>query len=95
MVMSRYGRISKYRRKRVKTMLQHLPTSRGEEPFEGEEVTETLAHPDHVTPSEFGRQHAWRRRKARGWLRVTFIDEGERRVVITVTPKKEGHANAH
>jgi plasmid stabilization system protein ParE len=31
------------------------------------------------------------------WLRVTFRDEAERRIVITVTPKQKfaGGANAH
>jgi len=62
-----------------------------------EDVRTALADPAEVTVGAFGRQHAWKRRAQGSWLRVTFKDEGIRRVVITVTPKREvtGGRHAH
>ena len=54
-----------------------------------EEVEALLEHPDQVTVGAFGRQHVWKRREPGGWLRVIFKDEGVRRMVITVTPKRQ------
>lgn len=57
----------------------------------GEEaVGEALRKPDDIIMGEFGRRHAWKRGVGNVWLRVTFVDEGARRVVITVTPKRHG-----
>lgn len=50
---------------------------------------EILASPDLLTPSHSGRQNAWKRTE-RGWVSVTFVDEGSTRVVITVTPRHRG-----
>ena len=62
-----------------------------------EEMRAALADHEQVTAGAFGRQHAWKPRVHGGWLRVTFKDEGIRRVVITVTPKREftGGRHAH
>jgi len=48
------------------------------------DVMRILTQPDRVKPSRRGRQHAWQQ-TARGWLRVTYAEEGETRVVVTVT----------
>jgi len=59
------------------------------------EVTEdgvraALTNPEQVIAGAFGAQQAWKRGAQGTWLRVTFKDEGTRRVVITVTPKRLG-----
>lgn len=57
----------------------------------GEEtVREAPARPDDITMGEFGCRHAWKQGVGNVWLRVTCVDEGARRVVITVTPKRHG-----
>lgn len=62
-----------------------------------DDVREALQHPDQVLPGSAEYRHAWRRSSRGGWLRVTFTDEGARRVVITVTPKRtfSGGIDAH
>jgi len=62
-----------------------------------EEVKAVLEHPDHLTGGAFGREHAWRRTAQGRWLRVTFRNEGERHIVVTVTPKRRfsGGTDAH
>lgn len=62
-----------------------------------EEVEAALKDPEQVTAGAFGRRHAWKPAVQGGWLRVTFTDEGSRRVVITVTPKRHepGGRDAH
>lgn len=52
-------------------------------------VESILAEPDYLEPSEFTRWNAWKK-VPRGWCRVTFVDDGDRRVVITVTLKRRG-----
>lgn len=61
------------------------------------EVDKTLGSPDQMTPGALGREHAWRQQGPGRWLRVTFVDEADRRVVITVTPKRafRGGPDAH
>jgi len=59
------------------------------------EVTEadtvaTLSHPEQIDQGAFGARHAWKQFPDGRWLRVTFIEEGAQRVVITVTPKRHG-----
>ena len=60
-----------------------------------EEVQRVLANPERVLGGAFERQHAWKRRAHGSWLRVTFKDEGTRRVVITVTPKRHLAGGPH
>jgi Domain of unknown function (DUF4258) len=57
------------------------------------EVTEALRTPDQVTPSSHGERHAWKQ-TARGWLRVTSVQEDETFVVITVTVRRRGPGEA-
>ncbi len=54
-----------------------------------EEILLVLSEPEHTSPSRIGRINAWRRRPT-GWLRVTYVDEDGRRVIITVTPRRRG-----
>lgn len=54
-----------------------------------EEIEKALSEPDKITPSRSGRSNAWKLVDA-GWLRVTFIDEVDRRVIITVTVRDKG-----
>lgn len=59
-------------------------------------VRAAATHPEEVSAAALGRQHAWRREGTAGrWLRVTFRDEGTRRVVITVTPKRHSPGGSH
>lgn len=62
-----------------------------------EQVQRALTDPDHVIPGSFERRNAWKQLAQDRWLRITFRDEGSRRVVITVTPKGEppGGHDAH
>lgn len=53
------------------------------------EVTEALRHPEQVTPSSHGQRHAWKQ-TAQGWLRVTYAEEDETFIVITVTVRRRG-----
>jgi hypothetical protein len=53
-------------------------------------VRKTLEHPEQLTEGSFGCRHAWTFTGGNQWLRITFKDEGTRRVVITVTPKDIG-----
>ena len=53
-----------------------------------EDVIEALECPSLTQPGEYGRQHAWKTTQAGKTLRVTFIEESGRCVVITVTPKR-------
>lgn len=48
-----------------------------------------LESPDYVSPGQGGKMHAWKQRD-RFWLRVTYIDEDQARVVITITIKDSG-----
>ena len=52
------------------------------------QVEDALDNPDEMRPGKFGAQHAWKQDRDGPWLRVTFRIETERRVVITVTPRK-------
>ena len=62
--------------------------------IEVKDVEATLAHPDVITAGVFGSQYAWKRIQER-WLRVTFKDDGARRIVLTVTPKRHGAGEGH
>lgn len=53
------------------------------------DVEHALSEPDRVTPSKSGRFNAWKRTEY-GWLRITYIDEVDRRVIITVTVRDKG-----
>lgn len=53
------------------------------------DVIAVLNDPDQVTPSRKGRQNAWKR-TVKQWMRVTYISEGARTVVVTVTIKPRG-----
>ena len=59
-----------------------------------EDVEEAMSHPEQVQAGAFGAQHAWKRFRDR-WLRVTFKDEGPRRIVLTVTPTRHGPGGPH
>jgi hypothetical protein len=52
-------------------------------------VTEALRQPDQVTPSSQGQRHAWKQHAA-GWLRVTYSQEDQTLMVITVTVRRRG-----
>jgi len=52
-------------------------------------AVEVLNAPGQVTPRYHGRMNAWKRMPG-GWLRITYIDEGEVRVVVTVTLRPRG-----
>jgi len=54
-----------------------------------DDIRAVLDEPSYRTPSEHGRLNAWKETE-RGWIRVSFIDEGSRRVVITVTIRRVG-----
>ncbi len=56
------------------------------------EVFLALSEPERTSATR-GRINAWRHRPT-GWLRVTYIDEGGRRVIITVTPRRRGPADS-
>jgi len=60
-----------------------------------EEIHVTLREPDQVTEGAYGRRQAWKRGPHGQWLRVTFVDEGTRRIVITITPTRQGPGGAH
>jgi hypothetical protein len=49
-----------------------------------EEVRQVLEDPEFRQASEKGRQNAWRKRADR-YIRVTYVEETERTVVVTVT----------
>lgn len=51
-----------------------------------DEVRQALESPDSKQTSEKGRQNAWRKRADR-YIRVTYVEEERRTVVITVTLK--------
>ncbi|MDO8491291.1 MAG: DUF4258 domain-containing protein [Dehalococcoidia bacterium] len=52
-----------------------------------EQVTQTLEQPEKVVPSIKGRYNAYRRIGER-FLRLTYREEEERFVVVSVTPRK-------
>jgi len=52
-------------------------------------VRDVLAKPDEILSGDSGYQHAWGRGGGEQWLRITFKDEGDRRIIITVTPKRK------
>ena len=54
---------------------------------EREAVEAALTQPALRQPSERGKEHAWKTVGAGIVLRVTFVEEAARYVVITVTPK--------
>jgi len=54
-----------------------------------EEVADAIDHPDGTTKSIKNRVNYWRRWR-QGWLRVTIVEEPERIVVITITPRRKG-----
>lgn len=54
-----------------------------------DEVAQAIENPDVTTESFLNRVNYWRRWRD-GWLRVTTIEEAERIVVITVTPRRKG-----
>ncbi len=51
------------------------------------DITAALEHPDVVLPSVKGRSNAIRRTGDR-FLRVTYKEEFDRIIVVTVTPRK-------
>ena len=51
------------------------------------DVKTTLEAPGEIVSGASGSEHAWRQITKNQWLRVTFKIEGNRKVVITVTPK--------
>lgn len=53
------------------------------------DVKGVLDDPSYLTRSERGRLNAWKESE-RGWIRVGFIDEVNRRVIITVTVRRSG-----
>ncbi len=53
------------------------------------EVIAVLNDPDQVTSSRKGRLNAWKR-TGKQWVRVTYISEGARTVVVTVTARPRG-----
>jgi len=57
------------------------------------DVTEALSQPDRLTPTSHGEQHAWQH-IPRGWLRVTYVEEHQTVVVITVTVRRRGPEEA-
>ena len=56
--------------------------------IEPHDVAETLQQPSLIQSGEQGKQHAWKKTNRGAFLRVTFKEELEQIVVITVTPKK-------
>ncbi len=60
-----------------------------------ESVRAALGDPERITVGTFGSEHAWKRVGEERWLRVTFRDEGARRIVITVTPKRKLAGGSH
>ncbi len=58
------------------------------------DVLGAIDAPDVQTPSRHGRQSAWHYSRGR-WLRVTYIDEAEIRVVVTVTVRRRGPEGEH
>jgi hypothetical protein len=53
------------------------------------EVGDALRQPDYVTPTRHGEQRVWKH-IPRGWLRVTFAQEDQTTIVITVTVRRQG-----
>jgi hypothetical protein len=54
-----------------------------------DEVASALNEPDATVLDRRGRTNAWKR-TSQGWLRVTYIDEGTTRVVVTVVLRQRG-----
>jgi hypothetical protein len=54
-----------------------------------EDIERALLDPDRITPSQSGRSNAWKLLDS-NWLRITFIDELDKRVIITVTVRDKG-----
>lgn len=54
-----------------------------------DEVINALTQPDRLTPTGHGEQHAWKQIPT-GWLRITFAEEHQDEVVITVTIRRHG-----
>jgi len=53
-----------------------------------EEVTSTLAEPENIEPSIKGRKNALKR-IGHKWVKVTFIEERGRIIVVTVLDKNQ------
>ena len=60
-----------------------------------EEVTKVLGQPSFVQPAEHGKRHAWGQTERGRILRVTFKEESDRCVIITVTPKRRIEEKSH
>lgn len=58
-------------------------------------VHSVLMNPDFLTDGSFGARHAWKQLESGGFLRVTFKDEPDRRLIITVTPKRSRPGDQH
>jgi hypothetical protein len=56
-------------------------------PFE--DIEQAVLRPEATRPSIENRVNYWRRWR-NAWLRVTVVEEADRIVVITVTPKEKG-----
>jgi hypothetical protein len=52
-------------------------------------VESILTEPDLQEPSVNKRVNAWGRTSL-GWCRVTYVDEGNQRTIVTVTIKRRG-----
>ncbi|MBI4354340.1 MAG: DUF4258 domain-containing protein [Candidatus Omnitrophica bacterium] len=59
------------------------------------DVMTSVTQPERVTTASLGDRHAWKHIEGNRWLRVTFKDEGGRRLVITVTPKRHAPGGTH
>jgi hypothetical protein len=49
----------------------------------------TLETPDAVTPTDHGHLNAWRNLGSI-WLSVTYVQEGQRTIIVTITVRKRG-----
>lgn len=50
------------------------------------ELEDILDNPDGTAPSVMNRVNYWKRWR-NAWLQVTAVDEGDRIVIVTVTPR--------
>jgi hypothetical protein len=54
-----------------------------------DEIAEAIDNPGATEPSILNRVNYWHRRRDT-WIRLTTVEEGDRIVVISVTPRRKG-----
>ena len=60
-----------------------------------EQVLQALENPTQVTEGCFEAMHIWKQLPSGTWLRITVKIEEDRRVIITITPKRKFSGGTH